>query len=201
MKYVRQAGMTFVELIVAIALYTVLIALVFTTAQALYFYNAASFAQSNEVEHAKRGMFRWSQDVREMTYAEDGTFPIVVKEPHRVGFYSDIDKDNSVEYVEYRVATTTLYKRTYNPTGNPPVYNLSSPDQQEILSLYVQNINQSTSTFYYYDSDGVSLGTGALLTDVRYIKIQLIVNIDPIRDPGEFLIRSGVAPRNLKDNL
>ena len=201
MKRTRQAGMTMVEMVVAIGLYTVLIAMVFTSAQSLYFYNASTFAQSNEVDHAKRGMYRWSQDVREMTYAEDGTFPIVVKEPHRIGFYSDIDKDNSVEYVEYEVATTTLYKRTYNPVGNPPVYNLAAPDQEEILSEYVQNIAQSTSTFYYYDTDGVSLGTGALLTSVRYIKIHLIVNIDPIRDPGEFLLRSGVAPRNLKDNL
>ena len=201
MKNTRQTGMTLVEMVVAIGLYTVLIAMVFTSAQSLYFYNASTFAQANEVEHAKRGMFRWSQDVREMTYAEDGTFPIVVKDPQTIGFYSDIDKDNSVEYVEYEVATTTLYKRTYNPIGNPPTYNLATPDQQEILSEYVQNITQSTSTFYYYDNDGVSLGGAARLTDVRYIKIHLIVNIDPIRDPGEFLLRSGVAPRNLKDNL
>ncbi|MBP6924108.1 MAG: type II secretion system protein [Candidatus Pacebacteria bacterium] len=201
MKYTRQLGMTLVEMLVVIGLYTVLTTIVFTSAQSLYFYNASTFAQSNEVEHAMRGMYRWSQDVREMTYAEDGAFPIVVKDPHTIAFYSDIDRDNNVEYVEYEVATTTLYKRTYNPIGNPPAYNFSVPDQEEILSEYVQNINQSTSTFYYYDSDGVSLGTGALLTDVRYIKIQLIVNINPIRDPGEFLLRSGVAPRNLKDNL
>jgi hypothetical protein len=137
-----------------------------------------------------------------MTAAEDGTFPIAVKEPHRIGFYSDIDKDNSVEYIEYQLATTTtFYKRVYNPTGSPPVYNLSTPDEEYILSTYVQNIVQNIPTFLYYDTNGVLLNAGSLLTDVRYIEAKIIVNIDPIRSPGEFMLQSGIAPRNLKDNL
>src|SRR5690606_13358048 len=111
---------------------------------------------------------------------------------HRIGFYSDIDKDYSAEYVEYELATTTLYKRTYNPTGNPPVYDLSEPDEVNILSEYVQNVVNGSSTFSYFDTHNNELGTGALLTDVRYIGIQLIVNIDPLRSPGEFMLRSSI---------
>jgi type II secretory pathway component PulJ len=195
-------GMTLVEAIVVIGLYTVLILVIFSSVQSLYQTNSYTIAQANEVDSARRGLTRFTRDVREMTPAEDGTFPVVRKEPHRIGFYSDIDRDNSVEYVEYQLATSTiLYKRTYNPIGNPPTYNLSSPDQEEILSEFVQNIVQATSTFYYYDTNGALLGPTDLLTEVRYIRAQLIVNIDPLRSPGEFMLRTSVAPRNLKDNL
>lgn len=196
-----QLGMTFTEMVVVIAIYTILVGMVFTAAQSLYQSNNYSAAQANEVDNARRGMNRFTRDVREMTYAEDGTFPVTRMEEHLIGFYSDIDKDDSVEYVEFELATTTLYKRTYNAVGTPPTYNLSTPDETEILSLYVQNINQGTSTFFYFDADNNMLSNSSLLTDVRYIKAQVIVNIDPIQAPGEFMLRSGVAPRNLKDNL
>lgn len=193
--------MTLTEMIVVIALYTILVGMVFTAAQSLYQSNNYSAAQANEVDNARRGMTRFTRDVREMTYAEDGTFPVTRMEEHVIGFYSDIDKDDSVEYVEFELSTTTLYKRTYNAVGTPPTYNLTTPDETEILSLYVQNINQATSTFFYFDGSNNMLSSTSLLTDVRYIKAQIIVNIDPIQSPGEFMLRSGIAPRNLKDNL
>lgn len=195
-------GMTLIEMVVVIAVYTILVGVIFSSIQSLYQYNAYSLAQNNEIDSARRGLLTLTRDAREMTPAEDGTFPIAVKEPHRIGFYSDIDKDNSVEYVEYQLATTTtFYKRVYNPIGSPPVYNLSSPSEEYILSTYVQNIVQNTPTFLYYDTNGVLLNGTSLLTDVRYIEAKIIVNIDPIRSPGEFMLQSGIAPRNLKDNL
>lgn len=199
--HTSQSGLTLVETVVVIALYTILTGMIFTAAQSLYQTNNFSAAQAEEVDHARRGMTRLTRDLREMTYAEDGTFPVAAIEDHLIGFYSDIDKDNSVEYVEYELATTTLYKRTYNAVGSPPVYNFSSPDKTETLSLYVQNIDQATSTFFYFDTNNTALSSTSLLTDVRYIRAQIIVNINPIHAPGEFMLRSGVAPRNLKDNL
>lgn len=196
-----QAGLTLVEAVIVIGLYTLLTGMIFTAAQSLYQSNSYSISQANEVDNARRGMNRLNRDLREMTYAEDGTFPVTQIEDHVIGFYSDIDKDDSVEYVEYELATTTFYKRTYNPTGNPPTYDFNNPDETIILSEFVQNIDQATSTFFYFDTNNTALGSTSLLTDVRYIRSQIIVNIDPLRSPGEFMLRSGIAPRNLKDNL
>ena len=200
-KQFYTKGMTLVEAVVAVGLFTILSLVLFDTIVALYENNAYSFAQADEVNNARRGLYAVAQDMREMTYGEDGTFPVVIMEPNRIGFYSDIDKDNSVEYVEYILATTTFFKHTHNPVGFPPVYDFANPDETQILSLFVQNEVNATSTFQYYDTNNVELDTGSLLTDVRYIKTQLIVNVDPLRSPGEFLLRTGVAPRNLKDNL
>lgn len=200
-RLTSQAGLTLVEMVVVIGLYTLLTGMIFAAAQSLYQTNNYSAAQANEVDNARRGMNRLIRDLREMTYAEDGTFPVTRMEDHLIGFYSDIDKDDSVEYVEYELATTTFYKRTYNPAGSPPSYNFSVPDETIILSEFVQNIDQATSTFFYFDTNNTALASTSLLTDVRYFRAQIIVNIDPVRSPGEFMLRGGIAPRNLKDNL
>jgi prepilin-type N-terminal cleavage/methylation domain-containing protein len=197
----KQHGMTLVEMLVTIALISIMMTMIFSAVYYFYTYNAYAIAQASEVDNARRSLGRLTRDIREMTYAEDGSFPIVVKDEHLLGFYSDIDYDNSVEYVEYELATTTFYKRTYNATGTPPTYNLAAPDEEIIISEYVQNNLEATSTFSYFDTSGSQLGVADLLTDVRYIKVQIIVNVNPIQAPGEFVLRTSIAPRNLKDNL
>jgi prepilin-type N-terminal cleavage/methylation domain-containing protein len=200
--YSKQSAMTLVEMLVVIGLFSVLSILIFGAAQTFYQTNSYSSAQAEEIDHARRGVTALTRDLREMTYAENGTFPVAEIEEYTIGFYSDIDKDNSVEYVRYVLedGETNFYKRVYNPTGNPPVYNLTSPDEEFLMSQYVQNRNQSVPIFSYYDSNNNSV-TSSQITDVRYIEAEVIVNIDPVRSPGEFMLRTSVAPRNLKDNL
>jgi Tfp pilus assembly protein FimT len=194
-------GMTLVEAVVVVAIYTILLVAIMASVDMLYSSNAYTVAQANEIDTARRGLTSWTQDVREMLPSANGAWPIAIMEPQRLGFYSDVDRDATIEYVIYQLATTTLMRYTYEPTGNPPVYATTTPSSVQVISEFVQNLTQGTTTFRYFDTDGLPLGTGALLTDVRYVQIQLIVNIDPIREPGEFMLRASVAPRNLKDNL
>lgn len=194
-------GMTLVEAVIAIAIYTILSLAIAGAVTNFYRINSYTIEQADEIDNARRGMTQWNRDVKEMTTAEDGTYPLAITEPYRLGYYSDTDRDSSVEYVEYILAATTLTKNTYNPTGNPPVYNLSTPDLSEVLSLYVRNIEQGLPTFTYFDTLGNKLTAPIPLLDVRYMQAQIIVNIDPTRSPGEFMLKSSIAPRNLKDNL
>jgi len=196
-----QHGFTLVEAMIVVFIYTLVMFAVFQSITAFYKYNAYSLAQSYQVNHAKRGMDILVRDIREMTFADDGTFPLAVMEDNLIGFYSDVDRDDSVEYIEYElVASTTLVKRIYGATGTPPVYS-ATPEETHILSEYVQNINQGTSTFYYYDSDGSVATASTTITDIVYVAAQIIVNIDPVRDPGQFMLKSSAALRNLKENL
>lgn len=189
------------ETVVAIGIYTILILAITSSTTSLYKANAYALSQSNEVDSARRGMTQWNRDTKEMTIGADGTYPLAVTEPHKLGYYSDTDQDDSVEYVEYELASTTLTKYVYEATGNPPTYDLSTANREETLSTYVQNIPQSTSTFQYFDETGTLLNASASLLEVKYIKAQIIVNIDPLRSPGEFMLRSSITPRNLKENL
>ncbi len=190
------------EAVMVVSLSTLLMLAITNSITNLYQVNSYSMAQSNEIDQARRGLQSWLDDAKKMNYADDGTFPVMVMNTHRLGFFSEVDGDPSVEYVEYFLVGNTLHKETYKASGYPPVYDFVDPVKTEILSEYVQNLDQGMATFSYFDSAGMELSTtSALLTDVRYLEIKVIVNIDPLRSPGEFLLRSGVTPRNLKDNL
>jgi hypothetical protein len=202
MANTKTAGMSLLEMLMVISITLLLMTVIITTVVNLYQINGFNIAQSYEIDNARRGLQDWLGDVREMSYGDDGTFPIAIMQDHKIGFYSDVDDEPSVEYVEYVHTGTNLHKYIYKGTGNPIVYNLITPFRTELLSEYVQNLNQSVATFYYYDTDGVILDPAlSPLTDIRYIEVRIVVNIDPVRSPGEFLLKSGVSPRNLKDNL
>ncbi len=201
MKENYASGMSLLEVVMLIGIYTILMIALTSGITEFYRFNAYTLEQADEVENARRGVNQWLRDVREITSGEDGAYPIDRIEEHVFSYYSDTDLDNYVEYVVYELASTTLRKYTYNATGTPAAYNLSSPDSTEILSLYVQNINEATSTFLYFDTNGNQLSSTSPVVDVRYIQAQVIINIDTGRFPGEFMLRSSVAPRNLKDNL
>ncbi len=191
--------MTFVEMLVVIALFSILSLTIMESIASFYRFNAYTIAQSYQVSDARQGMELLVRDLREMTFADNGTFPLAVMQNYRVGFYSDIDRDNSVEYVEYRLSSTTLRKYMYNATGTPLSYSTSSPDATTTISEYVQNNLQGIPMFVYYDANGLPATATSTVTDIRYIQVSIIVNIDPIRDPGEYMLRSSAALRNLKN--
>lgn len=194
--------MTFIEMIVVISLFTMLMLAITSSIAELYRVNAYALSQAYQLDLARRGVEVLTRDMREMIFAENGAFPLVRMEPHVVGFYSDVDGDDSVEYVEYQLSTTTTFqKRIHAPTGGNPAYNFTTPTETHIVSDYVQNLIQGTSTFLYFTNAGTATTATSAIADIRFISAQIIVNIDPVHNPGEYMLRAGATLRNLKDNL
>lgn len=197
----NQRGLSFIEMIVVLAMFAILSLAVGNAISSFYRFNAYTIAQSYQVDNARRGVERLVRDLREMSFADDGAFPFVYRSTTSVMFYSDIDRDDSVELVEYELVDTTLYKYEFNAVGTPPTYSTTTPDRTFILSEYVQNLNQDVPLFGYYDEHGVVMSATTTVTDIRYVDVNLIINIDPVRDPGEYSLRSSASLRNLKENL
>jgi len=198
----RATGFTLVESLVVIALFSILAVAIGNSIHSLYRHNAYTFSQAYQVQNARTGVQSLVRDLREMTFADNGAFPLERMETHFIGFYSDIDRDNSVEYVEYElIGTSTLEKRVYNASGTPPTYQTATPDETFTVAEYVQNIDQDVDTFNYFDAAGTAVASTSGLTDVRYIETRMIINIDPVRDPGEYMLRSSAALRNVKENI
>ncbi len=193
--------MTLVEVLVSIAIFSILMLIVNTFIYQFYKTHALVLAQNKSIDEVRRGLDNWRNDAREMVVAADGSYPLAVAYEHKMAYYSDTDQDDDVEYVEYILATSTLTKNIYNPTGNPPVYNLSGlPDKSETISIYVRNFNQATSTFLYYDDNNNQLSNASLL-NIRYIVMNLYINVDTNSSSDGFWMQAATAPRNLKDNL
>ncbi|MFZ2252539.1 MAG: hypothetical protein WAW13_00025 [Minisyncoccia bacterium] len=192
-------GFTLTETVVVVALFTIIMLAIMESIASFYRLNAYTIAQAYQVDNARRGVEQMVRDLREMTYADNGTFPLTRVEDYRTGFYSDIDRDNSVEYIEYSLASTTLYKKVFNATGSPLTYSTTTPESTTTLSEYVQNEIQNIPIFVYYDINGNPATATTTVTDIRYVEVSVIVNIDPIRDPGQYMLRSSAALRNLKN--
>jgi prepilin-type N-terminal cleavage/methylation domain-containing protein len=195
-------GFTLIETLVVISLFTLLSLSITGAVTQLYKNNSYALEQANEVDVARRGLTVWMQDAREMTYGANGAYPLALVQPNKIGFYSDIDKDSAVEYIEYVLATSTLYRYTYEATGTPPTYSTSTYARKDTLSQYVQNAGQNVDIFSYYDNQGAVINSPQTnLATIRYITISIIVNIDPSRSPGEFMLKGSSAPRNIKDTV
>ena len=193
--------MSLVEMVVLLYIFTILSLVILNSIASFYRYNAYTIAQSYQVSNARRGVELLVRDMREMIYADDGSFPLVNMSTSSISFYSDIDRDDSVEFVDYQLIGTTLYKYVYDAVGSPPSYSTTTPSEVYTLSEYVQNNNQDVDIFTYYAIDGDEANATTTVTDIRYINVEVIVNIDPVRDPGEFSLRSSASLRNLKENL
>lgn len=190
-------GMTLVETIVVLSIFTVLSIAIGQAVSSFYRYNSYTIAQSYQVDHARRGVEFLVRDLREMTYSDGGAFPLISYATSTISFYSDIDRDDSVEKVEYELNGQVLYKYTYNATGSPAIYP-DDPSRTETISEYVHNNLEDVTLFTYYDREGNELAVGNL-SDVRHIEVSLIVNVDPIREPGKYHLRSSASLRNLKE--
>ena len=55
--------------------------------------------------------------------------------------------------------------------------------------------------FKYYDTNGALMSSPFSLIAIRYVQVNLIVNVNPETRPNEFSLRSSAAIRNIKSNL
>ena len=189
-------GFTMLEVGVWVGIFTfVVLAIVMTV---LYFYrtNTYTIDQASAVSSAQRGVEKMIRIIREAAYASNGAYPIVSIAEHDLVFYADVDTDPFIERMHYYLAGTTLYEGVLEPSGDPPTY--SGSETAFPLSNYVHNLDQGTTTFAYFDKNGVLVSDYAKVADVRFITVNIIVNVDPVRLPNQIMLRSSAAMRNLK---
>lgn len=140
------------------------------------------------------------RDIREAAYGDDGSFPVIAIAPTAFSFYSDIDRDDFTERIRYYLTGDLLYKGVTNPSGDPLIYD-DNDEEISLIAQYVRNDEESVAIFTYYDSTGNEITDEVDIAEVAFVKVNLIVNVNPTRLPEEFTLRSSATLRNLKVNL
>ena len=189
-----------IEMLVYITVFVfVMLALVMSVR---YFYRTSNYSiqQAQATASAQRGIDKAVRIARGAAYADNGAYPIISFGPNDLKFYANIDADASIEKMHYYVASTTaswssLIEGVINASGDPAVY--TAAEANSTLSNYVHNLDQGVSTFTYYDQNGVQITDYTKIGDVRYVTINLTVDIDPNRTPTILTLRSSAALRNL----
>jgi len=187
--------MTLIEALVWVSIFTM--AMLALTTSVLYFYRTSDYAieATSATASAQRGVDLLVRTIREASYASDGAYPVVSIATSSFIFYADIDSDSAIEQVHYYLSGTSLTKGIVDPTGDPPSY--SASEATSTVSEYVHNADEGASLFTYYDASGSEVTDYTKIGDVRFVTVNLLVDVNPIRSPTIITLRSSAALRNL----
>lgn len=164
-----------------------------------YFYRSNAFLleQTTALDSARRGVREAVVAIREASYGDDGSYPIETAATSSITFYSDYDKDASVEREKYVLQSGTLYRVVTNSGGSPPTYTGQALSTTTIAT-YVTN-GTSTPLFTYFNANGAQLS--ATSTDesaIASVTITLMVDLNPSRAPNVFTLTEKATLRNLR---
>lgn len=102
----RNKGFTLIETLVAIGVFSLVIAATMGFIIISYQTYGFSWQQSVAINEARKGIETMVKEIREANTSDDGSYPIELAMDKEFVFYSDIDKDGEVERVRYFLGTT-----------------------------------------------------------------------------------------------
>ncbi len=190
-------GMTYVETIVWIAVFTS--ATIALGSSLVYFYRTAHYSieQSSAIASVQHGMDTMIRTIREAAYASDGAYPIISLGNNEIRFYAHVNEQSPyVQKVRFYLSTTSLMQAITEPAGDPPVYGATETVSK--LADYVRNIALATSTFTYYDDTGARMTDLSRIGSVRFVTMNVIVDVNVNDQPTQLTLRSSTALRNLR---
>lgn len=193
-----RAGFTLIETLMVIGLTAVVGLAISNMILFTYRTNTYLYQQSAATDNARRGLDPALQNLREATYAADGSYPLSAAATSSVTFFSDVDVDGSVEKIRYYLSGTTFYRTITNPAGSPPSY-VGQAAATSTIASYVKNFSANASVFRYYDSTGAELAAPIDVAEVRSISISVMVDVDPNRTPTTYSLTGSATFRNLRD--
>jgi prepilin-type N-terminal cleavage/methylation domain-containing protein len=193
----QYAGYTLLEMLMAIAIISIIFPVLFATINSLYESHATSLSQSFALVETTNGIKEIVRDVRSAVYAENGALPIRAMSTNSLTLYSDTDRDGSIEEVRYFLSGTTMYKGVIEPTSTS-----SYPTNTEIiteLTTNIINIASSTPVFRYFNATSTEITTMTNTIDVRRVEVQLIGTSHFWSENSVVTLRSSASIRNLKE--
>ena len=196
MRMYTNRGLTFIETLIWVAVFVSTMGAIVVSLLSFYRANTYAIEQAQAVSEARRGIERSVQQIREISFASDGAYPIISIEPNQFYFYSDIDSDPLVERVRIYVEDLYLKQGVTKATGDPLSY--SGAETLTTISEDIRNIDQSVTTFRYYGVSGDEVLDGDV-TAVRFVTIDLVVNVSPDKLPNQLTLRSSATLRNLRN--
>ncbi len=198
-RTLRAAGFTLIETVAVIAITALVFAAVSWAIVSFYRANGYIIHQAYAVDSARKGIEVMTREIREAAYSDTGAYPIVSAGDTEFIFYSDINRDSSIERVRYFLDGSNFKRGVIEASGEPLVYNPAN-ESVSILSEYVRN-TPSQPVFTFYDSSGKEIANPINVADITLVGTRLVVNAVEGRAPEEFTLRSTAQIRNLKTNL
>lgn len=197
----NKKGFTILEAIVAVAIFALLAIAIIS----LYLFSDYSknvvWEQLSTQNEGRKTAQDFGNELRTAKISGVGAYPLESAASQQIIFYSDIDADGLAERVRYFKDATNFKKGVIEPSGSPISYN---PANEAVTIIAHDVANGSDPVFYYYDENFSGseepLVQPINVTQVRVVKISLILEEDPNMSPVPFRIEAKTMIRNLKGN-
>jgi prepilin-type N-terminal cleavage/methylation domain-containing protein len=205
MKKQIQKGMTIIEMLVAISIFTMGIlgfTLLFNNA---WKQNKYTLEMGQVSMAASQGVNQIVRYLREVRQSDNGAYPVVFANDNDLVVYCDYDRDGTTERIHlYRSGTDVILGVRKPSSGFPVTYASGDGSTQVIASHVVNAVNNPIFAYYdsHYPEDSVNnpIPTPATVPNVRLVRVTLHVNINPNRAPDNVQIQSFAEMRNLNDH-
>jgi len=198
----KKSGFSLVEVLVALSIFTGIIVVVGTFQRDVFNLNFIIQSGLKNQNEAKKILRPFVNEVRSSTPSDLGAFALAEVSDGTFTFYSDIDNDGSREKIRYFLEGTEFKKGTTESSGNPLEYD---PADEKIIKVVRDVTNVSIFTYYDSSYDGTELSLPLTQpvspSSVRLVKVELVIDSDPIKPPAPITVSTQVSIRNLKDNL
>jgi len=197
-----QKGFTLVEILVSVSIFSAIIIFIGGFQSDVFSLNRIIQSGLQSQSEAKKIIRPFTNEVRSAAPSNLGAYPISVAGSTIFSFYTDVDSDGLREKVKYFLDNGEFKKSIISPTGQPLAYN---QENEQIIKVVQDVVN--FDIFEYYDStyDGTASSSPLVqpvtTSDVRLIKITLVIDSDPNSPPAPVEVTTQVSIRNLKDNL
>lgn len=199
-----EKGLSFIEMIVAISIFTIGIA-GFT----LLFYrswksNSFIVEEGMASMQAAQSVRKISAQLRDIRQSDTGEYMVKTASENELVVYRNEDDDDNIERVRYFLDETndTFKKGVAEASGSPLAYPANyDSDTVTTLALYTVNADNSEPLFKYYDNANNQLASPATPTSIRVIELNLWINIKPLSAPDNVRIGTSVEIRNLDESI
>lgn len=198
----KNKGFSLIETMFAVAIFSLIIAMIGAFQADIISFNSIIQTGLRNQGEAKNIIRPFSNEVRGALPSSQGAYALATVDETTFTFFTDIDDDSLVERIRYFLDGTDFKKGIIKP--DPVTYEYDE-NTEEIIEVIHDVVNGTI--FYYYDSsyDGSASSTPlshpVTPSDVRMIKIVMIIDDDPNKAPAPITVSTQVSIRNLKDNL
>jgi len=200
----KYPGMTLVEMIIAISIFSIAIAgfsLLFIRSWKINAYTIEMGQSSFAVSQGVNTMVNYLRKARQ---GDNGAYAVQSAEDNELVVFSDYNRNGTTERLRFYLENGQLKMGIAHPTGQIPKTYPVNDDEVKILAERIVNL-ANEPIFYYYNKNypGVTennpAATPADVSEIRLVKIFLKINIDPNRAPDNIEMQSFVEMRNLND--
>jgi prepilin-type N-terminal cleavage/methylation domain-containing protein len=201
---VNKKGMSLIEMIVAISIFTIGIigfTLLFSSS-----WKSNSFIMEEGMAsmQATQSVRAISAQLRDIRQSDTGEYLLKTATENELVVYREEDGDGKIERVRYFLddSNKTFKKGVAEASGTPLTYPSNySADTITTIAMYVVNTDNSEPLFKYYNNANNQLSSPATPTSVRIIELNLWINIKPLTAPDNVRIGTSVEIRNLDESI